>query len=352
MDVNSFWEQRIFGIKRWELGLVVLLYLFFGLAYDLTLLLTSGGTAKLYPAIFYEYGIKALLTIPIWWLMFRRLAEWSIRKKVLLHLTLWPIFTLGQQQLYYLICDLTGEWHLGWPGAWWDIYIPGLFYVLQFGIFHVYDYYLKLQQQKELASELRQLALASELTALKAQLNPHFLYNTFNTISASLPPNQERTREMIAKLSDLFRYQLKASKTELIPLKAELDFVSTYLELEKARFEERLEYNYDIESHIEHEKVPPMILQPLVENSIKHGISKKIEGGRVDIKVYEISGDMCFEIIDSGIGLGGETVQLNKGVGLTNTNKRLQRMYGTEIEIYENDRGGVSVVFHIPIVSN
>lgn len=351
MDSVSFWERRNFGIRNWEWGLVFLLYFVFGFAYDMTLYLTSGGSSDLFPTVIYEYLGKALFTLPIWWLLFRKLAHWSIKKKILLHLLFLPIFTFGQQQLYYFVCELTGEWHLDWPAAWWDIYIPGLFYVLQFGIFHVYDYYVKFQRQKELEAELRQLALKSELTALKSQLNPHFLYNTFNTISASLPPKEEHTREMIAKFSDLFRYQLKASKVELVPLKDEIEFVKTYLELEKERFGDRLEFKFDIAPELMTEKVPPMILQPLVENSIKHGISPKIEGGSVEIKVCKSNGKIGFEITDSGVGLKGKKDIFEKGVGLTNTKKRLEKMYNSALQLTENEKDGLRVTFEIPVTS-
>src|SRR5690606_10526197 len=99
--------------------------------------------------------------------------------------------------------------------------------------------------------------LKSELSAIKAQLNPHFLYNIFNTISASVPSENEKTRHMIAELSDLFRYQLKASQTELVPLKDELDFVKKYLDLEKERFEERLEIEISVDDSILNDMVPP-----------------------------------------------------------------------------------------------
>lgn len=347
MKSTSFWHRTIFGIRYNELGLVLLLYLFFGFAYNMAIYMTSGGQAAFIPNIFYDYGLKGLYTIPIWWLFFKKLNHWKIWQKLLLHLVWLPIYVVGWQQSYYWVMESVGLWHLSWPGAWWDIYIPGLFYVLQFGIFHVYEYYRELQRQYQLQAELREIALKSELTALKAQLNPHFLYNTFNTISASVPPQQETTREMIAKLSDLFRYQLKGSKVDVVPLKEEIAFVQNYLELEKARFGERLQFIFNVDKSLEDAPVPPMILQPIVENAIKHGISPKIDGGIVSIKVLKKNEHIYFEICDSGVGIAKELTTQDFGVGLTNTKKRLEKMYNSDLNIKNMESGGVCVQFEI-----
>jgi len=190
-------------------------------------------------------------------------------------------------------------------------------------------------------------ALKSELSALKAQLNPHFLYNVFNTISASVPAEQEGTRELIAKLSDLFRYQLKATKTELIPLHEELEFVEKYLDLEKARFEDRLEIIVDVPQSIRKEKVPPMILQPLVENSLRHGLSSLIEGGEICIRIKKVADKIQFEVSDTGIGVADKSKLFDVGIGLTNTKLRLEKMYGSEMKISDNYPQGLKIEFSI-----
>lgn len=349
MNSYSFWYKKIIGIRYFELALLFMLYFVFGLAYFLALYTTSNGYAGSWDNTILDYGLKALFTLPIWWLIFRKLKTWKMWHKILLHIALLPLFVVAWQQSYYAICDLLNWGHLGGSASYWDIYIPGLFYTIQFGIFHMYDYYQKLQKQQILEAELRELALKSELTALKAQLNPHFLYNTFNTISASVPPEQENTREMIAQLSDLFRYQLKASKTELVSLAEEIDFVKTYLQLEKARFGDRLQFEFLIPDELMNIHVPPMLLQPLVENAIKHGIAPKIDGGRVLIKAAKNEQKIQFEIEDSGVGLSKGSDIYNKGIGLTNTQKRLEKMYGSILHVLENTLKGVTVRFEIPI---
>ena len=195
--------------------------------------------------------------------------------------------------------------------------------------------------------ELRNAALKSELSALKAQLNPHFLYNVFNTISASVPAKNEKTRKMIAELSDLFRYQLKASQVEKVPLHEELDFINKYLELEKERFEDRLKIEFDIEKEIMTELIPPMLLQPLVENSIKHGLSSLIEGGTIFISIKKKGEKLFFEISDTGVGVKDKDSVFDKGIGLTNTKLRLEKLYKTTLRLSDNNPRGLKISFEI-----
>ncbi|MEM6726335.1 MAG: histidine kinase [Bacteroidota bacterium] len=348
MEQSTTWEKRFLGIRFREWTLIVLFYFIFGMAYNLAIYTTSGGRSNFIPNIFIDYGLKALYTIPIWYVLFKVVADWKIWQKVMLHVVLCPIYVVLWQQTYYGICDYFDIWHLGWPAAWWDVYIPGQFYVLQFGIFHVYDFYIRLQHKNQLENELRELALRSELTALKSQLNPHFLYNTFNTISASVPAGQETTRELIARFSDLFRYQLKASKEELVSLGEELEFIETYLELEQARFGDRLAYQFEVPERLLKAKIPPMLLQPIVENAIKHGISPQIDGGIVVVKVMELGDQLSFQIRDSGSGYDLAKAQKSDGLGLRNTRKRLEKMYNAPISLSKALEGGLQVAFQIP----
>ena len=193
--------------------------------------------------------------------------------------------------------------------------------------------------------ELRQAALKSELAAIKAQLNPHFLYNVFNTINASVPAENEKTRQMIAQLSDLFRYQLRATQQELVPLREELEFVKKYLDLEKSRFEDRLKITIDVPESLMKEKVPPMLLQPLVENSVKHGLASLIDGGEIHIAIRKNGEKLSFEISDTGVGIKDKSQAFGKGLGLTNTRARLQKMYQANMELLDNSTNGLTIRF-------
>lgn len=355
--MRYFFKKRIFGILVIELMAFIGFYVFFALFYDVTLLFNRAGISSFNASIFsisrffnsvgLDYILKFLMTIPVWFLIFRVLKKWSHSKKIILHLLLIPFLVVFWQQLYYLICESIGFFHLFGAARAWDIYIPALFFVLQFGILHAYHYHIENKNKIELENTLRNAALKSELSAIKAQLNPHFLYNIFNTISASVPSENEKTRDMIAQLSDLFRYQLKASQVDLVPLKEELDFIKKYLNLEKARFQERLQINIQVDDAILNEPIPPMLLQPLIENSIKHGLASLIEGGHISIIIRKKNEKLAFEISDSGIGIKDKTHVFGKGIGLTNTRLRLEKMYHTTLNLSDNMPQGLKINFEL-----
>ncbi len=351
------YKTRFLGIKLGELLFFIGFYLFWAFAYHVAIAINSTAWNEGEIAVFnfaqfinnvgLDYVLKAILTYPIWWLIFRRLKHWKISSKALLHIVFLPVYVIVWQQLYYLICDSLGYLHLGGTSSVWDIYIPALFYALQFGIIHSYNYYLENQRKIRLEGELRTAALKSELSALKAQLNPHFLYNIFNTISASVPPKNEKTRQLIAQLADLFRYQLKASTVEKVTIEEEITFVNKYLALEKERFQERLDIEVNVEESIMQEMIPPMLLQPLVENSIKHGLASLVEGGKITISIQKKNEQIAFEIADTGVGLKDKASVFEKGIGLTNTKLRLEKMYKTSLKLSDNLPQGLKINFSI-----
>lgn len=354
---TPFFKRKLFGIDIGELGIFAGLYLLLAMFYHATLWYNRAGYKHEDDILFepmsflddsgLDYILKFILTIPIWWLLFKKLRHWSTSHLLLLHIVLLPAFVLIWQQIYYWVCDFLGFGHLSGRGAVWDIYIPTLFYILQFGILHSYNYYKENQKKLKLEGELRTAALKSELSAIKAQLNPHFLYNIFNTISASVPSENEKTRHLIAELSDLFRYQLKASQVEKVSIREEIAFVNKYLALEKERFQERLDIEVNVDRSIMDEMIPPMLLQPLVENSIKHGLSSLVEGGKITISIQKKNGRLAFEIADTGIGLKDKTNVFDKGIGLTNTKLRLEKMYETSLQLSDNLPKGLKINFSI-----
>jgi signal transduction histidine kinase len=256
-------------------------------------------------------------------------------------------FVYAARELRYLWLDSLGIWHLEGNNGVWDLYIPALFLLIQFGCYFAYVNFRENERKLKVEGELRQAALKSELAAIKAQLNPHFLYNVFNTINASLPPGSESTREMVSRLADLFRYQLRATKEDLVPLADELEFVTTYLDLEHARFGDRLRVDVNVDPTLLPRKVPPMLLQPLVENSIKHGLASLVEGGRIVVDIFEQGEKLHFRIADTGVGIADKSRLYGSGVGLTNTKLRLEKMYGSVLEIFDNEPRGLVVQFAI-----
>lgn len=348
-------KKVIWGITARELLMVLSFYIVSAFFYHLTVWLSSAQYSTTSSTLIgikafidgggLQYAIFFLFTIPIWWLLFVKLKNLKLWKRLLLHAIFLPIFIYPARIIYYTICERLGWFHLEGVAQVWDLYIPALFYLIQFGMFHAYEHYKENQRKLKLEGELKQAALKSELAAIKAQLNPHFLYNVFNTINASVPPKQEKTRQLIATLSDLFRYQLKASKKELVTLEEELDFVKKYLKLEKARFEERLNIEINVPEALYKEQIPPMLLQPLVENSVKHGISSTLKGGTITITIFKEGEKLKFEIADTGIGVKDKESLFNKGVGLTNTRLRLLKMYQSKLEVLDNDPQGLKISF-------
>jgi two-component system, LytTR family, sensor kinase len=355
----TIWQREVvFGVRFGELTAIIGIYFLLFLIYAVTLAFSNVEWEKAtfyqvftksLPRLSIDYVLKFIFTIPLWYLYFRILRHWHIWQKVWLHCLTLPVYVLGWKWIYYMILDANKIGRLRGPSEVWDIYIPTLIYIVQFGIFHAYQYHLEMRHQKELEAQLRQAQLQSELSAIKAQLNPHFLYNVFNTISATVPPHMENTREMIATLADMFRYQLRASKVDFVPLQDEIRFIEQYLSLEKARFGERLHVITDIEQDILLEKIPPMLLQPLIENAIKHGISNQIEGGETGLMARRRGHTIHFEIYDTGAGIQINEALLNKGTGLKNTIFRLEKMFGTTIHFTSNTPRGTRLWFEIPI---
>ncbi len=354
---KSFWERNLSGVKMSWLGAAFGFYVASYLIYAVTLALNElAYEKKSFVELLgnyavsqaFDYGFKFLLSIPLCYLYFRLVARWRLWAKGILHVSTLVLFVFTWKKLFYLTMEALGRGHLRGSSEVWDIYIPALFYVIQFGLLHAFEYYQQLQKQKEMAFQLQKISLQNELSALKAQLNPHFLYNVFNTISASVPPEQEHTRELIAELADLFRYQLKASRTELVPLSDEIEFVKKYLNLEKARFGDRLTVKMDIDADVLGEKVPSMILQPLVENSLKHGLASLIEGGEVSISIKKANSILQFEIRDTGVGVKNKAKLLeNEGIGIKNTQLRLEKLYHSTLQFSDNQPSGLVTYFEI-----
>jgi two-component system, LytTR family, sensor kinase len=355
MKIN--WQKEIiWKIRLGELAVVFLMYILMYLTYSFTLAYSNTSWEKTpfwdqfkssLSAHSINYTIKFLLTIPIWYFFFKIIPHWGLQNKALLHLPILILFVATWKWLFYTTLETLNRGHLEGSGQVWDIYIPALLYIVQFGFFHTYTYHTQFQKQKENEAKLKESNYKSELSAIKAQLNPHFLYNIFNTISASVPPEMEQTREMIATLSDMFRYQLMASKEDLVELKDELAFVEKYVSLEKNRFGERLKVHINVKKELLNSKIPPMILQPLVENCIKHGISPLIEGGEITIFIEKIKDKIHFEIRDTGKGVENIASVFGVGIGLTNTKLRLEKMFKSTLEVRNNKPKGLVVSFSI-----
>ncbi|MEL6809980.1 MAG: histidine kinase [Bacteroidota bacterium] len=346
-----------FQIRPKEVLAVLVFYFFFSWLYNITLWYNAGefrdGIWDVFNLKDYwyraamQYIFFFIASLGIWFFGIYLFRNRRKMIQIIVVVLLCPVIIYLVRESRYALIDSLGRGRLRGNGEIWDLYIPLLFFYIQFGCFFAYRYFKENQRKLKLEGALRQAALKSELSAIKAQLNPHFLYNVFNTINASVPSNHEKTRHLIAQLSDLFRYQLQASKEELVTLGEELNFVQKYLALEKERFGDRLHVEVNVPDDLRHEKIPPMILQPLVENSVKHGLSSLIEGGTISITIFKEFGKLRFEITDTGVGLVNKSDAFSRGVGLSNTRLRLQKMYQTQMELLDNSPSGLTVRFSI-----
>lgn len=183
------------------------------------------------------------------------------------------------------------------------------------------------RQQLIKQHELRELTSRAQIRALQAQIRPHFLFNTLNVLSNLIHTDPRKAEDLTEELATVFRYTLDATRTEWVPLEDELRFVTSYLRIEKARFEGRLGYFIDLEPQSRSVRIPPMILQPLVENAVRHGIASRIEGGTVRLSAKSAGGRLLLVVEDCGSGLKTEDNSDRHGVGLENVRDRLKHIY-------------------------
>ena len=200
---------------------------------------------------------------------------------------------------------------------------------------HAFEYYRQLQAGKTRAAELASQLAEARLAALKMQIHPHFLFNTLNSIAALLHKDVEAADRMIARLSDFLRITLKSSQTTFVTLEEELEFLKAYLEIEKIRFQKRLIVEIQISPDILDAHVPNLILQPLIENAVRHGVARQTSVGLLRIHASRDADRVHIRIEDNGPGLNGNGNRRGKsggGVGLSNTRARLHQLYEDDFQ--------------------
>lgn len=209
-----------------------------------------------------------------------------------------------------------------------------------------------------------QLLARAEIRRLQSQINPHFLFNSLNTIVSLCRTNAEKARELILELSTYLRRNLRHNQS-VIPVAKELQQVKSYLSIEQARFGERIRVSIDMEEGCQDWPVPPLIIQPLVENAIKHGIYGREDGGSIRVGIARSNGDLSISVEDDGVGMDRDIVrsvfsktsdnleERDGGIGLRNINQRLEQVYGPQyrLRITSSPRKGTSVRMNIPVSS-
>ncbi len=301
----------------------------------------------------------ALFTPAIIWLSqhfrFERQGLW---RAVLVHLPSVVLFSLTH------ILTMSGvQWWFaraqGRPFAWWaeaqksvllNFDWEMMTYWTIVGLSHAVLYYRESKDRALRTSQLETRLVEAQLKTLQQQLHPHFLFNTLHAISALMHRDVEAADRTLMRLSDLLRLTLENIGQPEIALQAELDFLSKYLQIEQTRFADRLVVRFDVQPETLDTLVPNLILQPLVENAIKHGVAKKSGPGHIDISARRDGDKLHMEVRDDGLGLSEDALTaLQKGIGVSTTRARLQHLFGADYRFeFHRQPSGLSVVVAIP----
>ncbi|MBT8379148.1 MAG: histidine kinase [Ignavibacteria bacterium] len=214
-------------------------------------------------------------------------------------------------------------------------------------------HYFENYKKKEIESLIWEAAVKDyELKTLKSQLNPHFMFNAMNSIRALIEEEPDAAKAALTKLSNILRYSLQMEKMESVPLEDEMETVRNYLDLERIRFEERLKYNLQVDPQSKKIEIPPMMIQTLVENGIKHGVSKRTTGGEIDVKsklqIENGESKLKVEIENSG-HLSVSELKNSQGFGINNTKHRLNLLYGEEAKFSLKNINGDKVLAELEI---
>ena len=250
---------------------------------------------------------------------------------------------------------------IGMDGVWSASVIDAFFRSLDFelpiywmfvGVQHAIDYYRQVRARELRTARLETRLMESQLQALQQQLHPHFLFNTLHAISTLVHRDPEKADAMIERLSDLLRISLRKVGAQEVELAEELEYVRAYLDIEQVHFGNRLRIEYRIDAAALDVMVPTLILQPLVENAIRHGLEPMVRPGTLTIEAQADGDTLWLRVRDDGAGLP-KNWKRREGVGLTNSRSRIDRLYGEQaaLTVRDNPGGGVLVDIYIPLRS-
>ena len=284
----------------------------------------------------------------------------SSTQKRMVAVFLWVAFSFSHEVTTYVVWFAGKYLYDGTPLAVESIdYIKGAMpaatvtrmieYLIIYGLFSALDYYNQYRSKELELAQVESELNEARLIALKRQLQPHFLFNTLNSISSLMEISVDQAQGMVARFGDLLRAILDQSE-HLVTIQKELTFIRNYLDIEEIRFGDRLSVQYDIDASLLLEKVPFLISQPLVENAIKHGLSGMKDGGTLNISIQGNAGKICMAVADNGSGFKQTRHAINEGIGITNVRRRLMRHYqdSAGLQILQNDKQGVKAVITIP----
>ena len=358
------WQRRWL---RWCFGFAVWTLLGFSFALRTYLAAVQNNvnvswktTLSGYLVDFYLWGMIS----PLIFMLARRFElRRHILRKLLIHASFSVVFSFA-----VLAVAAPAFWYLGYPNIARNPTLLALFKDTIFSVYYIHMgltiywttlvvahasyYYRGLREGETKAAQLTTQLAQAQLQALKMQIHPHFLFNTLNSIAALLHKDVEAADIMIARLGDFLRLTLKRSDAQTINFGQELEFLRCYLDIERTRFQDRLVVEVEVEPQALAVTVPNLILQPIVENAVRHGIARQTTSGRISIRALKKDGRLIMQVEDNGPGLesNGHPVGTSEGIGLNNTRARLKQFYGDDyqLEIANSSGRGVIVTLEIP----
>ncbi len=314
----------------------------------------------------------SLLTFPLHWLFIRiwkRTITFRIVVSVALVLFISLIWTFARMFIFVYLTDGHDIWNE--LGGW---YFTSIFIFLCWAsFFHGTRYFQLLQSEHQIILkaqeevrteqvkriEAQSIARDAKLKMLRYQLNPHFLCNTLNAVNSLIESGQtEKAQRMTVQLSKFLRYSLDHNPDTTLPLQKELNALNLYLEIEKTRFENRLTLDFKIDALSESANIPSLLLQPIIENSMKHVISKNEEGGTITLRASVTNNILLLELSDTGSGVRVEQRKMKsskvRGIGLRNIDERLKALYNDQykIDLSFLPSGGLKTSIQIPYESS
>ncbi len=359
--------------RRWaRLAIIWGIWTFIGLVFTLQGYFTSYRSERptpfvesLYMQMIWAYVFALATPLVLWAVTRLPLERENWVRSALLHIPTSIVLSVLLTALGRVLIWLRWGWPQGRPLTFESI---TRFVVLNFteaiGIYllialtgYAFSYYRRFREGQVRTLQLEAQLSQAQLQALKMQLHPHFLFNTLHSISALLNKDAEAARKMITRLGDFLRLTLENSGSQEVTLRQEMEFLSCYLEIERIRFQDRLVTHMDVAQQTLDAKVPNLILQPIVENAIRHGIAPRSTQGLIEIEAKQRNGTLRIQIRDNGPGLSAHRTSENvfkKGLGLANTETRLEQLYGPahSFNLSNNPDGGLIVTLEIPFRRN
>ncbi len=335
--------------------------LFFSYKYldDLARARTGTFLRRLIEEMTAAYGVALLLPFLVMFARRYRLQSQNWLRRLPLHLLALVIFSLAHTTLNglsrYLLFPLAGlgSYDYGILSIRYlmEFSSDAIIYSLSVAFVYLFDDYRAARERELKMAQLETSLTQAQLQALRVQLQPHFLFNALNTISSIIYEDVQAADQMIVRLSDLLRLTLRNSQSQEVKLSEELEFLNLYLEIMRARFEERLVINFDVESGIQDALVPQLILQPLVENSIRYAADPRSGVVTIGVCAKRENGALLLEVNDKGTGIvKDQQAVLGDGIGLSNTAARLKQLYGAAhgLTLRNSVEGGLQVKIQIP----